>query len=177
MRGRPNHALDHARNRRFNYSRRGWDAMNITVTASQGAVVALDIGRHAQRRATCPIVRIHLLGSMRATSYLGDNVLPRGKKARAILAYLCFAFGRAVPRARLASMLWDRVSDEQARGSLRHALSELCAAMGPFAAELISIRRATVRLNADACWIDAMALLESSSPDSVRGDLALHCAE
>ena len=150
--------------------------MNSTAAAGQGAVVALDIGRNAQRRATYPIARIHLLGSMRATTYLGDNVLPRGKKARATLAYLCLAFGKAVPRARLASMLWDRVSAEQARASFRHALSELCSAMGPFAAQLISTGRATVRLNTDACWIDALALLESSSPDSVRSDLALLCA-
>src|SRR5712691_5723476 len=151
--------------------------MNISAAAGQDAAVARDLASYGQRRAAHPIVRIHLLGPMRATTYLGDDVLPRAKKARAMLGYLCFAFGTAVPRARLASMYWDRVSGAQARASFRHALSELCSAMGPFAAELISIRRATVRLNADACWIDALALLESSSPDSVRGDLALHCAE
>jgi TolB-like protein/tetratricopeptide (TPR) repeat protein len=47
--------------------------------------------------------------------------------------------------------------------------------MGPLATELISSGRATIRLNADACWIDAPALLESSSPDAVRSDLALIC--
>jgi adenylate cyclase len=72
-------------------------------------------------------------------------------------------------------LLWDQASDELARGSLRHALLEVCAAMGPLAGELISAGRASIRLNADACWIDAGALLESSSPDSVRSDLALLC--
>jgi TolB-like protein len=112
---------------------------------------------------------------MRATSYLGDDLLPRGKKARALLAYLCLAAGAKVPRIRLARLLWDQASDDLARGSLRHALLELCAAMGPLAGELISTGRATIRLNADACWIDAGALLESSSPDAVRSDLALFC--
>jgi DNA-binding SARP family transcriptional activator/TolB-like protein len=149
--------------------------MNSTAAGGQGGVVAPDVARHAYRRAAYPIVRIHLLGAMRATSYLGDDVLPRGKKARATLGYLCLAFGTAVPRARLASMLWDRVSDAQARGNFRHALSELCSAMGPLAAELISTGRASVRLNTDACWIDALALLESSSSDSVRSDLAVLC--
>ena len=32
-----------------------------------------------------PIVRIHLLGPMRATTYLGDNILPHGKRARAVM--------------------------------------------------------------------------------------------
>src|SRR5262249_37428905 len=42
--------------------------------------------------------------------------------------------------------------------------------------ELISTGRATIRLDTEGCWIDAAALLESSSPDSVRRDLALVCA-
>src|SRR5262249_47833832 len=113
---------------------------------------------------------------MQATSYLGDDILPRGKKARAMLAYLCLAGGEKVPRIQLARMLWDEASDDLARGSLRHALSELCSAMGPLAAELISTRRTTVRLNTANCWIDAAALLESSSPDAVRCDLALVCS-
>src|SRR6266581_3562900 len=75
--------------------------MNSTAAAGQSGVVAFNVARQPERRPAYPIVRIHLLGSMRATSYLGDDVLPRPKKARAILAYLCFAFGRAVPRARL----------------------------------------------------------------------------
>jgi TolB-like protein/Flp pilus assembly protein TadD len=149
--------------------------MHSAVIGGQGGSVAPHIARLIERPATCRIARIHLLGPMRATSYLGDDILPRGKKARAMLGYLCLAFGAKVPRIRLARLLWDQASDELARGSLRHALLEVCAAMGPLAAELISSGRATIRLNADACWIDAPALLESSSPDAVRSDLALFC--
>jgi DNA-binding SARP family transcriptional activator len=125
-----------------------------------------------------PIVRIHLLGSMRATSYLGDNVLPRGKKARAILGCLCLMSGERVPRARLASMLWDRVPDEQARTSFRQALRELSAAFGDLAGELISADRDTVKFNLDLCWIDAVALLtrDQSQPSALRSDLASLCA-
>ena len=49
-------------------------------------VVALDTARIDEihdRPIGRPIVRIHLLGSMRATTYVGENVLPRGRKARA----------------------------------------------------------------------------------------------
>jgi TolB-like protein/Flp pilus assembly protein TadD len=153
----------------------GADAMHSAVIGGHSGSVRPDIARLVQRPSACRIARIHLLGPMRATSYLGDDILPRGKKARAMLAYLCLASGTKAPRIRLARLLWDEASDELARGSLRHALSEVCAAMGQLAAELISAGRATIRLNADACWIDAMALLESSSPDSVRSDLALFC--
>src|SRR6202040_274446 len=149
--------------------------MNVAVSGGHSGAVTIGTVGFVQRPTACRIARIHLLGPMRATSYLGDDILPRGKKARALLAHLCLALGAKVPRIRLARLLWDQVSDELARGSLRHALLEVCAAMGPLAGELISTGRATIRLNADACWIDAAALLESSSSDAVRGDLALFC--
>jgi TolB-like protein/Tfp pilus assembly protein PilF len=149
--------------------------MDSAVSGSRRVAVTADIARLAQRPTACRIARIHLLGPMRATSYLGDDILPRGKKARAMLAYLCFAFGTEVPCLQLARLLWDQASDGLARASLRRALLELCSAMGPLAGELISTGQATLRLNADACWVDAAALLESSSSDSARGDLALFC--
>jgi TolB-like protein/cytochrome c-type biogenesis protein CcmH/NrfG len=150
--------------------------MNVAVSGGHSGAVTPDIARLVGRPTACRVARIHLLGPMRATSYLGDDLLPRGKKARALLSYLCLASGAKVPRIRLARLLWDQASDELARGSLRHALLDVCAAMGPLAGELISTGRATIRLNADACWIDAAALLESSSADAVRSDLALFCS-
>ncbi|HML12602.1 MAG TPA: hypothetical protein VK456_04810 [Xanthobacteraceae bacterium] len=149
--------------------------MDTAVTDSHSSAVTPDITRLVHRPTTCRIVRIHLLGPMRATSYLGDDILPRGKKARAMLAYLCLAAGAKVTRIRMARLLWDQASDEHARGSLRHALLEVCAALGPLAGELISTGRATIQLNADACWIDAAAVLEASASDSGRSDLALFC--
>jgi tetratricopeptide (TPR) repeat protein len=101
---------------------------------------------------------------MRATSYLGDNILPPARKARALLAYLCLAFGERVPRERLTRSLWETSPPERARHSFRQTLSRLTEAMGPFAAELIVARRGTVSLNVNACWIDALALLEPSWP-------------
>jgi DNA-binding SARP family transcriptional activator/TolB-like protein/Tfp pilus assembly protein PilF len=125
-----------------------------------------------------PIVRIHVLGSMRATTYLGADVLPRGKKARAILGYLSLAGGERVPRSRIASMLWDRVPDPHGRTSLRQALRELASAMGSLADELILADRDTVALNAGLCWIDATAVLARETPSvgSSRSDLAALCS-
>jgi DNA-binding SARP family transcriptional activator/TolB-like protein/Tfp pilus assembly protein PilF len=109
------------------------------------------------------IVRVHLVGSMQATTYLGNSVLPRGKKARALLAYLCLATGARAPRGRLASMLWDRVPESQARASFRQSLRELSAAMGNLADELIKVDRETVSINTALCWVDASAILSSKS--------------
>jgi DNA-binding SARP family transcriptional activator/Tfp pilus assembly protein PilF len=144
-------------------------------------VVSLDRARTPEAGSNSArhlLVRIHLLGSMRATTYLGEDILPRGRKARAILACLCLAAGERIPRARLATLLWDRVPDHQARKSLRQSLRELTRAMGPLATELISANRETIRLDTDHCWIDALALLapQPSAPNSLRSDLAGLCS-
>src|ERR1043166_5121209 len=149
--------------------------MTTTAIGAQSGSVAANITNNADL-AIRPIVRIHLLGSMRATSYLGDDVLPRAKKARAALAYLCLAHQGRAPRSRIASMLWDRASAPQARTNFRQALFDLNEAMGSLAAELILTGRASVRLNTDICWIDALALVKSPySDDSTRADLAVLC--
>jgi DNA-binding SARP family transcriptional activator/Tfp pilus assembly protein PilF len=124
-----------------------------------------------------PIVRIHVRGSMRATTYLGADILPRGKKARAILGYLSLIAGQRIPRARLAAMLWDRTPDAQARSSFRQALHELLLAMGPLANELISANRETIKLNANLCWIDAAAILaaDTTSESLSRSELSALC--
>jgi DNA-binding SARP family transcriptional activator len=148
--------------------------MSSAATGGHSATATANVPSNAQLPARAS-VRIHLLGSMRATSYLGDDVLPPAKKARAAFAYLCLASGARVPRERLARLLWDRVSANQARTSLRKYLGQLTSAMGPLAGELLSAKRATIRLNTEACWIDALALVKSPYSDSTRADLAVLC--
>src|SRR5690242_12024495 len=91
--------------------------------------------RKAEARLTAPagegrprdraIVRVHLLGPMQATTYLGASVLPRASRARAVLGYLCLAGGEHVSRSSLAGLLWDRASERPARASLRQSLRDL----------------------------------------------------
>src|ERR1041385_2885091 len=90
------------------------------------------------------VARIQILGPMRATSYLGSDILPRGRKARAILGCLCVASGKRVARSRLAAMLWDRVPEFQARASFRQSFRELIVAFGPLAKDIISADRETI---------------------------------
>lgn len=129
---------------------------------------------HASRQ---PLVRIHVLGPLRATTYLGKSILPRGRKTRAMLGYLCLSAGEQVARSRLSTLLWDRVPERQSRGSFRQALRELMAAMGPLAHELIHADLDSVSLDPRWCWIDAVALLspEPPPPQSFRSDLASLC--
>jgi len=154
--------------------------MNKSIARSElSKVVALDYARNDRARPhpASPTVRIHLLGTMRAVTFRGADVLPHGRKARALLGCLCFAGGAPVSRARIAAMLWDRVPDYQARASFRQAVRELVVAFGPLADELISTDRETIQLETSACWIDAVALLanDPSAEKGSRGKLAELC--
>ncbi|MFN7308545.1 MAG: BTAD domain-containing putative transcriptional regulator [Alphaproteobacteria bacterium] len=138
--------------------------------ANQNNLVALDVGA---RQAA---VRIHLLGALRAISYLGEDLVPRGRKARAILGYLCLDAGQRVPRAKIASLLWDRVPENQARASLRQSLRELLLAFGPLADEILETDAEMIRLNQRSCWVDTAAILAGPHPANLlRTDLAALC--
>jgi DNA-binding SARP family transcriptional activator/Tfp pilus assembly protein PilF len=130
----------------------------------------------ATARTAEPIVRIHILGTMRATTCLGDEVLPRGRKARAILGCLCLAAGERLKRRTLAVMMWDRVPPYQAHASFRQAFRELVVALGSLANELIIADRDTIRLNTDLCWIDALAIMAPVPSQNPLRDLASLCS-
>jgi DNA-binding SARP family transcriptional activator len=85
--------------------------------------------------------------------------------------------GDHVARARLGSLLWERVEEKQARTSFRQSLRELSAALGDLSEHLIETTLDTVRLDPRLCWIDANAVLstETLPPHTSRTDLASAC--
>jgi TolB-like protein len=91
---------------------------------------------------------------MKALAPGGQDILPRAKKTRALLAYLALADGNQATRSRLIGLLWERSPDPQARMSLRQALSELKQAVNGRVPDLVQIDREAVRLNMDLCWLD-----------------------
>lgn len=54
-----------------------------------------------------------------------DDSSPRGRKARAIIAYLASQGGSLVSPERLTALLWSERGDQQARASLRQTLLKL----------------------------------------------------
>jgi len=103
-----------------------------------------------------PCLRLILFGVMEAWALSSADVLPRSRKARALLAILGLAQGLPVPRQRLAELLWSRRGEEQRRGSLRQALHELQEALAPVGHALIEARRDSIRLRAEQVWVDAL---------------------
>ncbi len=70
-------------------------------------------------------LRLHLLGNFELFAADGVPAPPLPKKARALLAYVALARSRAVPREQLAALLWADTGEEQARASLRQALTAI----------------------------------------------------
>ena len=158
-------------------SRRG--PRQEAASAADDKVVPIKLGRAprpARQAAPQLRARIHILGTMRAVAWTGRDVLPRSRKARALLGYLCLHPRELVARSRLAALLWDRVPDAQAATSFRQAWRELSQAMGPLAQELIASERSAVSLDATMCWVDAQEALASGWPfsSSAGGHLAAY---
>ena len=93
---------------------------------------------------------------MDAWSLSSERVLPRGRKARALLAFLAMSNGRSIPRAELSALLWPRSAEEQARGSLRQAVHELALSLLPAGPGLLHAGRDELALTAASIWVDAL---------------------
>jgi tetratricopeptide (TPR) repeat protein len=92
---------------------------------------------------------------------------PRGRKARALIAYLALHPDRRISRERLTTLLWGDRADEQARSSLRQSLFEL-RAFGN-GAGLLSIERDGVTLHSHALGTDIQSIRAAAdASDYVR---------
>ncbi|MEO9903963.1 BTAD domain-containing putative transcriptional regulator [Nisaea sp.] len=125
------------------------------------------------------LASIQLIGPMRAAAADGSDILPRGRKTRALFAFLCLARGDRVSRSKLAGLLWDRSSEQQAKTSLRQSLAELIAIIPEQVKPLLEVDREHLRLNISLCRIDVFDLLDNrlDGPDSLFDDLPEICNE
>src|SRR5215469_88004 len=88
-------------------------------------------------------LRLRILGKFALMSGEGEIVLS-GLKPRALLAFLACNAGKPQSRDKLIGLLWGERFEEQARQSLRHALSALRKTLGP---EILDADRDQVRLS------------------------------
>lgn len=127
---------------------------------------------HLATDAHRPSLYLGLLGNFRVEAGT-DHVRLRGRKARAILAYLAVVPNRLVSRDRAADLLWSDRGTEQARGSLRQMLAELRAS--PWIAEALVVSRDSIAFAANLVVSDVDAILAATEKrDAVS--LAHHIA-
>ncbi len=109
-----------------------------------------------------PCLRIKLFGSPQILDRAGAPISIRSRKAQAVLLVLAACLDQRVARSKLAGLLWDRVPEQQARKSLRQALTDLGAVLGP-AFRAIETSRESLRLSSAAVEIDLEALTSNAS--------------
>ena len=72
-----------------------------------------------------PELRICVIGVFRVLTHDGQDLTPRGRKARALLAILALTSTRRRSRPALQDKLWSDRGPEQGAASLRQTLSEI----------------------------------------------------
>ncbi|MDU8942770.1 BTAD domain-containing putative transcriptional regulator [Ovoidimarina sediminis] len=102
----------------------------------------------------------------------GQPVPAPPKKAGALLAYLARRPGVAVPRETLAALLWAESGEDQARGSLRQALSALRRGLGDGAGAIVA-DGAAVTLDTGRAALD-VAGFEAAAEQDPKAALALY---
>ncbi len=116
------------------------------------------------------ILTLGVLGPFAA--HVGDvSILAGARKNQALLAYLARRPQAPVPRDTLCGLLWADGGEDQARASLRTALSALRKSLGP-ASGVLASDATSVGLAIDLMHIDATEFLSAAramgSPESLR---------
>jgi len=99
-------------------------------------------------------LQLRLFGSLELHSVGGRDVAPAGRKVRALLAYLALSPDVPCSREKLMALLWSDRAEEQARASLRQALTELRHALGD--PSPLRTEQDTVSLDSSAIMVDAI---------------------
>jgi adenylate cyclase len=71
------------------------------------------------------VLRLSIFGTFRVADAFGSEIPIKSRKARALLAYLALPPGKPRSREQIMALLWSERGDQQARSSLRQALSGL----------------------------------------------------
>jgi adenylate cyclase len=92
-------------------------------------------------------LRLSIFGRFHAADALGNEILIKSKKARALLAYLALPPGKERSREEVMALLWSERGDEQARSSLRQALSGLRKELGEISVGALKITDESIALD------------------------------
>ncbi|HME25315.1 MAG TPA: BTAD domain-containing putative transcriptional regulator [Acetobacteraceae bacterium] len=109
------------------------------------------------------VVRLRLIGQMEAWTLTSENVLPAGRKTRALLAVIALSSPRPALRGRLAELLWSRRPEEQARASLRQEIHRLLDSLSPAGTEVLMVTRDHLSLRPGVVWVDVEEVMRATT--------------
>jgi TolB-like protein/DNA-binding SARP family transcriptional activator len=123
------------------------------------------------------VAELRLFGGFEVKLAGGQVVDLPGQKDRALLAVLALPPGTTHSRDKLANLLWSDRGDQQARDSLKHALTRLRQCLQAATPPPIVADRQSVRLDASALTIDVAVferLLGDGAPEALEQATALY---
>jgi TolB-like protein/DNA-binding SARP family transcriptional activator len=125
-------------------------------------------------------VTVKLLGGFEVRVGSGPALSFPTRKAKALLAYLAVCPGKSHSRSDLANLLWGDRGDEQARASLRQALTYLRNALTPAGDEVLVVQGDLVSVDAaviqvDVCMLES--LVAQGTPEALERAAALYRGE
>ena len=106
---------------------------------------------------------MRLIGQMEAWTLTSENVLPAGRKTRALLAVIALSSPRPALRGRLAELLWSRRPEEQARASLRQEIHRLLESLAPAGTEILMVTRDHLSLRPGLVWVDVEEVMRATT--------------
>ena len=112
------------------------------------------------------VVRLRLIGPMEAWTANSENVLPSGRKTRALLACITMSTPRPVLRSRLIEQLWSRSPEEQARASLRQEIHRLRDALSPVETNILLVNRDHLALRPGAVSTDVQEVTQAAGSEA-----------
>jgi DNA-binding SARP family transcriptional activator len=122
--------------------------------SSHSDVIEMSRTKEDEPPAPAPVWELQVLGGLVLRPAGGAAVELPTRKSALLLAYLAMPAGAAHPRDRLADLLWPSSGQEQARGSLRHALAALRKVLGSDAIEgvrdMVKLQPGFVTVDLDA---------------------------
>ena len=84
----------------------------------------------------------------------GAEISIPNRRARALLAMLCFVRGEAIAREQVSKLLWPGRFEAHAKASLRQCLLELGKLLEPIGPDILSVTRSTVSVYGGAICTD-----------------------
>jgi TolB-like protein/DNA-binding SARP family transcriptional activator len=120
------------------------------------------------------MLSIRLLGGFELALTAGSTPDRLGPKPQCLLAFLAMSRGAAVPRGRLAGLLWGERDEERARHSLSQALTTVRAVFGPADAAVLWSCSDGVGLATDGLELDVDAF-ESAARSQQQAILQEAC--
>ncbi|HSS64972.1 MAG TPA: tetratricopeptide repeat protein [Gammaproteobacteria bacterium] len=113
---------------------------------------------------------LSIFGTFRVADESGNEIPIKSRKSKALLAYLALPPGKPRSRERIMALLWSDRGDQQARASLRQALSGLRKDLGDEGLSAVKITNESLTLD------PAHVIVEPASPGDVLLD-GLHLAD